>query len=72
MTLYPSCLSGWNNDNFINPTFWSQSPTADNIICALYGSGVGDQTAYTKKWYAYDETTCLNAGMTVSYTSPLS
>ena len=72
VTLYPSCLSGWNNDNFINPTFWSQSPTADNIICALYGSGVGDQTAYTKKWYAYDETTCLNAGMTVSYTSPLS
>lgn len=44
------CLAGWNNDNFVNDTFRSQNPSDSNILCALYGSGGTDKTAYTQFW----------------------
>ena len=46
-----SCASRWNNDNFITGAFRTNgTPTDQNIICALYGTGAGDPngTAYTK------------------------
>jgi len=47
-----SCLqsSQWNNDNFLTGRFWSLNPSDDNIICALYGTGENDTTAYTVWW----------------------
>jgi hypothetical protein len=34
------CLSGWDNDQFIDDSFRSQNPSDENILCALYGSGI--------------------------------
>ena len=69
--IYPSCLTGWDNDNFITKAFRDGSPTDENVVCALYGDGPGDQTAYTKSWGGYDTTTCYDAGMAISHTNPL-
>ena len=35
----------WNNDNFIDNSFWSQNPSDDEIVDALFGSE-WDNTAY--------------------------
>lgn len=40
----------WDNDNFIDSTFWSQGPTDEDIINALYGFAWDTDTAYTKEW----------------------
>ncbi|MEI7563820.1 MAG: hypothetical protein WCJ39_09700 [bacterium] len=39
----------WDNDIFLNQTFWDSSPTTGEIITALFGDGSGgvDTTAYT-------------------------
>ncbi len=44
------CMSSWDNDNFLDDSFWSQNPTDTNIVCALYGANSQDQTAYTTTW----------------------
>jgi parallel beta-helix repeat protein len=63
-----SCLNGWNNDNFIDDTFWSAyTGITDNIICALYGSGASDTTAYTELWEWRARSSCSPSAMTVMY-----
>ncbi|MCX6823315.1 MAG: right-handed parallel beta-helix repeat-containing protein [candidate division SR1 bacterium] len=68
VNVYP-CLSGWNNDNYITTGFRNSNPNSRNIICALYGSGLGDTTAYTQDWSGRDSTQCT--GMKVIYTGNL-
>jgi hypothetical protein len=71
------CLSNWDNKNFITGSFWSDwngltSPTEKSgaIICALYGTGPNNKTAYTRQWdYNYN---CPWTGMDVVYTNSLS
>ena len=46
------------------------SPTNQNIICALYGSGNGDQTAYTDYRSGYTQASCLDQGITVLPVAP--
>ena len=48
-----TCNPDWNNDYFLTPIFWDQNPDDGAIICALYGSGNWDQTAYTTGWNWY-------------------
>lgn len=64
---YNKCLSGRDNNNFIDETFRAMNPTDDNIICAIYGSEDDTDTAYTHTWLGYNDTTCLDAGMNVIY-----
>ena len=54
------CLDGrWDNDHFLTPNFWNLDPTDSQVVCALYGSGWNDQTAYTMWWDHYQAwTTC--------------
>ena len=59
----------WDNDNFIDQTFWDQSPTDQDIKNALYGSSQSDTTAYTKEWTDRTYSDCNNA--TISYVSDL-
>jgi hypothetical protein len=64
------CMTWWNNDNFLNSTFWNNipAPTTGNIICAIYGSGWNDRTAYTTGWNGYSYSSCLASGMTINRT----
>jgi hypothetical protein len=63
------CNPDRDNDNFLTGRFWIFHPSKDNIICALYGSGPNDTTAYTKQWqYNYD---CPWNTMSVITTSTL-
>lgn len=68
-------LSWWtvnrDNDNFIDATFWSDTPSDDDIIKALYGSG-DEWSAYTQNRSGYTSGSCLASGMTVLYTDELS
>lgn len=57
----------WDNDNFLNSTFWSQNPSDEDIIDALYGSE-DDKTAYTLNWSWYSQDCSEN---TVLYVSDL-
>ncbi|MFA5748039.1 MAG: right-handed parallel beta-helix repeat-containing protein, partial [Candidatus Absconditabacterales bacterium] len=59
----------WNNDVFIDQTFWDNGPTDEQIIDALYGDGnVGeDTTAYTTHRTG---NTCDTNNITVSYVDP--
>lgn len=66
------CATWWDNNNFITGGFRAGSPTNDNIICALYGSWVGDTTAYTQFWTWRDTTQCSGIQMNVIYTGNLS
>lgn len=48
-----SCLSGWNNDKFLNENFWNNyagnsTTGAQQIICAIWWASWWDITAYTK------------------------
>ena len=63
------CLSWWNNDNYLTTWFRNNNPNDSNIICALYGNGTGDTTAYTQDWSWRDDTQCT--GMIVIYTGNL-
>ena len=66
------CAARWNNDNFITGAFRTNgTPADDNIICALYGTGPGDTTAYTKSWSGRDTTQCSGIEMNVVYTGNL-
>ena len=31
----------WNNDTFLDATFWDTNPSTGDIITALYGDGSG-------------------------------
>jgi hypothetical protein len=69
-----SCASRWNNDNFITGAFWTNgTPTDQNIICALYGTGAGDPngTAYTKFRNGRNTTQCSGTQITVIKTGNL-
>ena len=41
--------TNWDNDHFINSDFWSQNPSDEDIIAALYWSE-WDSTAYSLWW----------------------
>ena len=57
------CVFGglsWDNENFLDENFWTQwdnltdpEDKSGAIICALYGSGEWDTTAYTNGWNNY-------------------
>jgi hypothetical protein len=66
------CLSGWNNDNFIDDSFWAQNPSDLNILCAIYGSGGTDKTAYTQfwKWWEYADSCNVVSMSVVHVTNP--
>ena len=66
------CLSGWNNDNFIDDSFWAQNPSDLNILCALYGSD--EQIKLLTHKYGNDELMddCGVAHMNVHVTNPSS
>ncbi|AHB41335.1 parallel beta-helix repeat-containing protein [candidate division SR1 bacterium RAAC1_SR1_1] len=40
----------WDNDKFLDASFWSQNPNNCDIHAALYGTNSADKTAYTKYW----------------------
>lgn len=57
--------SGWNNiTSYIDSTFWSNNPTDDDIITALYGTG-DEGSVYTDNRSDYGSGDCLNPWMTV-------
>jgi hypothetical protein len=39
----------WNNDNFINDSFWRNSPTNTQIKEAIFGNASDIKTAYTQE-----------------------
>jgi len=39
----------WNNNNFINDSFWRTSPTATQIKEAIFGNASDTKTAYTQE-----------------------
>ena len=41
--------NSWNNDNFINDSFWRSSPTDTQIKEAIFGSVSDNKTAYTQE-----------------------
>ncbi|MCX6824520.1 MAG: hypothetical protein NT085_05365 [candidate division SR1 bacterium] len=59
----------WNNDNFLDTTFWDASPSTGDIIAALYGDGSGgvDTTAYTQ---TRSSISCETGNMSVEYITP--
>lgn len=58
----------WNNaSSYLSWDFWEASPTDEDVIRALYGSGDGG-SVYTTNWSGYTSGSCLNAGMDVVYT----
>ena len=65
------CKTWRDNNNFITSDFWSGTVTDNNIICALYGTGIGDTTAYTEFWTWRDTTQCSGIDMSVVYTGTL-
>ena len=69
ITYTDPCLPAWNNDKFIDESFWIQNPTDQNIICAIYGSYNDTETAYTRQWENYDYSSCLSAGIGVNHVS---
>ena len=50
--------NSWNNDNFIDETFWETNPTEFDIIYAIYWSEWDYDTAYTSLWDNYDGSDC--------------
>ena len=64
-----SCPDWWDNDKFLDESFWSQDPSEENIICALYGKNKNDTTAYTQIWDSEYHDRCY--GMQVVYTGTL-
>jgi len=63
-----TCNPDWDNRNFLTGRFWSLNPTDEQIICALYGSGGGNTTAYTKQW---KDNNCNISNMRVNRVSSL-
>ena len=59
-------VSTWDNMNYIDQTFWYANPTSGDIIKALYGSGLNDQTAYTKN---RNTNNCNPTNATIQYLS---
>ncbi len=59
----------WNNDEFVTQAdFWDQNPSQCDIVVAFYGTGAGDETAYTQNWSWYDGSCSLASGnMNVEY-----
>lgn len=57
----------WENDNFIDESFWALSPTSWDIKNALYGTDLNDITAYTKN---RSGTACNISLITVEYKNP--
>ncbi len=57
----------WDNSNYLSGLFRDASPTDDDIITALYGTG-DDGSVYTQNWTGYTSGSCLNGGMSVVYT----
>lgn len=55
-----------NNQDFLDPSFWSLSPSDPDIIDALYGDGI-TSTAYTHHW---NSNSCDIPSMTVEYIAP--
>lgn len=53
-----------DNSNFIDNTFWAQSPTSWDIIKALFGTGTSTGTAYTNHW---ENNNCIPVNMSVVY-----
>jgi hypothetical protein len=72
ITYQNPCNSNWNNDKWIDSSFWALNPSSQNIICAIYGSSTDTGTAYTKLWDNYVSNDCISANMTVSYVSSVS
>ena len=79
-----SDCGNWDNDKFLDSTFWNMYDNLPYslqwqydyrrgaIICALYGSGQNDKTAYTKYWSGFIWwTSCDITGMNVVYVSTL-
>lgn len=63
--------SGWNNiTSYIDSTFWSNNPTDDDIITALYGTG-DEGSIYTQNWTGYTSGSCLNNPMSVEHTGTI-
>lgn len=62
----------WDNDNYLDDTFWAQNPTDSDIINALYGDGTGwtDTTAYTEKWDSLYGEFCNPEIMSVIHLTP--
>lgn len=55
----------WDNSNFIDDTFWAQSPTSGDIVKAVFGTGVvPETTAYTRNW---NNNSCVGSNITVEY-----
>ncbi len=67
-----ACTLWWDNESFIDANFWGLSPSSDDIVCALYGSGNGDTTAYTKLRSGWNISQCNNLDIDVIYTGKLS
>ena len=57
----------WDNDNFIDSSFWALNPSDDDIVKALYVDESDYDTAYTTNWSGYDGTQCTD--MKVEYIS---
>ena len=55
-----------NTDNYLNEEFWSNNPTDDQILKALYG--IWSWSAYTQNWVNYNDNCTWN---TVVYTGIL-
>ena len=59
----------WNNNKYIDQSFWELNPDDQNIISALYGSNDSwlDTTAYTQSRSGRDTTQCSGDTMQVVY-----
>lgn len=71
-----SCLSGWNNDKFLNEGFWdnyaSSSTTGEQqIICAVWWASWWDMTVYTKWLDISEDNQCDIRDMKVIETGQL-
>jgi hypothetical protein len=56
--------NNWDNSNYITSDFWRYGPSTGDIVQALYGSALGDVTAYTNN---RSSNVCDPASMTVVY-----
>lgn len=52
-------VSTWDNDNFIDQSFWDLDPIWCDIINALYWNSTDLKTAYTQVWNNYTISSCL-------------
>jgi len=59
--------ASWNNQNFLDSTFWDSNPDDQEIISALYWA----DSIYTSNWTWYDINPCETQDMHVEYASAL-